>query len=183
MFCTGVCCRKVEQVAEEYDLMSRSLDRFGGREALRQREAQDRAELMARAEMGQKIKNEMDEEAAVMGHVTRSRRYLNDMYEQGTSVLANMSDNRERLKVSWFWAVYACSDKWLVRSQCLHEAGRHMLAYKGAAAAFVLKPFGCRSKPDVSFCVCKYKLYSVPTTIWGPWFCCLLIYCCGALKQ
>eukprot|EP00878_Enallax_costatus_P020018 GHUV01021146.1.p3 GENE.GHUV01021146.1~~GHUV01021146.1.p3 ORF type:complete len:103 (+),score=19.48 GHUV01021146.1:823-1131(+) len=48
--------------------------------------------------MGQKIKNEMDEEAAVMGHVTRSRRYLNDMYEQGTSILTNMSANRERIK-------------------------------------------------------------------------------------
>lgn len=80
-------------------MLSRSLDRFGGREAVRQREAEDRAELLARAEMGQKIKDEMDEEAAVMGHVTRSRRYLNDMYEQGTSILTNMSGNRERIKV------------------------------------------------------------------------------------
>eukprot|EP00775_Hariotina_reticulata_P002134 gene2134-2453_t len=33
-----------------------------------------------------------------MGHVTRSRRYLSDMFEQGTSILANMAENRERIK-------------------------------------------------------------------------------------
>jgi hypothetical protein len=42
----------------------------------------------------------MDEEAAVMGHVTRSRRMMAEMFEQGGSILANMSQNRERIKVS-----------------------------------------------------------------------------------
>jgi hypothetical protein len=41
----------------------------------------------------------MDEEAAVMGHVTRSRRMMAEMFEQGGSILANMSQNRERIKV------------------------------------------------------------------------------------
>lgn len=51
--------------------------------------------------MGRQIKNEMDEEAAVAGHINRSRRYLNDMFEQGGSILVNMAGNRERIKVMW----------------------------------------------------------------------------------
>lgn len=66
---------------------------------MRQQEAADREELLAQAEMGRQIKSEMDEEAAVMGHINRSRRYLNDMYEQGSSILVNMASNRERIKV------------------------------------------------------------------------------------
>jgi Golgi SNAP receptor complex protein 2 len=66
---------------------------------MRQQEAADREELLAQAELGRQIKNEMDEEAAVMGHINRSRRYLNDMFEQGSSILVNMAGNRERLKV------------------------------------------------------------------------------------
>lgn len=92
--------RKVEQVAEEAELLRRALERFGGREAARQREADDRAELLARAEVGRRIKDEMDEEAAVAGHVSRSRRYLSDMFEQGTAVLADMASNRERIKAA-----------------------------------------------------------------------------------
>ena len=49
--------------------------------------------------MGRQMKDQMDEEAAVMGHMTRSKRYLSDMFEQGTSMLANMAENRERIKV------------------------------------------------------------------------------------
>lgn len=66
---------------------------------MRQQDAADREELLSRAEMGRQIKNQMDEEAAIMGHVNRSKRYLSDMYEQGTSILSNMSQNRERIKV------------------------------------------------------------------------------------
>lgn len=73
--------------------------RFGGRQVARQQEAADREELLARAELGRQIKSEMDEEAAVAGHVTRSRRYLNEMFDQGTNILANMAGNRERIKV------------------------------------------------------------------------------------
>ncbi|WIA22152.1 hypothetical protein OEZ85_004488 [Tetradesmus obliquus] len=90
--------RKVEQVSDEADFLRQSLDRFGGRQVARQREAADREELLARAEMGRQIKDAMDEEAAVMGHVTRSRRMMSEMFEQGGSILANMSQNRERIK-------------------------------------------------------------------------------------
>jgi hypothetical protein len=65
----------------------------------RQQEAADREELLARAALGRQAKSEMDEEAAVAGHVTRSRRYLADMFDQGSSILANMAGNRERIKV------------------------------------------------------------------------------------
>ena len=76
---------------------------------MRQQEAADREELLAQAELGRQIKDQMDEEAAVMGHINRSRRYLNDMYEQGTSILANMATNRDRIKV-WQqrWRVVGC---------------------------------------------------------------------------
>lgn len=66
---------------------------------MRQQEAADREELLAQAELGRQMKSEMDEEAAVMGHINRSRRYLNDMFEQGSSILVNMASNRERIKV------------------------------------------------------------------------------------
>lgn len=49
--------------------------------------------------MGRRIKDEMDEEAAVAGHVMRSRRMLSDMFEQGSGILANMAGSRERIKV------------------------------------------------------------------------------------
>jgi hypothetical protein len=42
---------------------------------------------------------EMDEEAAIMGSVQRSKRYLEEMFESGTNILAHMGGNRERLKV------------------------------------------------------------------------------------
>ncbi|KAF6252308.1 Qb-snare protein, Bos1/Membrin family [Scenedesmus sp. NREL 46B-D3] len=89
---------KRQQVSDEADFLRQSLDRFGGRQVARQREAADREELMARAEVGRQVKHAMDEEAAVMGHVTRSRRMMAEMFEQGGSILASMSQNRERIK-------------------------------------------------------------------------------------
>ncbi len=55
---------------------------------------------MARAELGRQIKSEMDAEEAVAGHVQRSKRALNEMFDTGTSILANMAGNRERIKVA-----------------------------------------------------------------------------------
>jgi hypothetical protein len=49
--------------------------------------------------MGRRLKAEMDEEAAVAGHVLRSRRMLADMFEQGSGILAGMAGSRERIKV------------------------------------------------------------------------------------
>lgn len=42
---------------------------------------------------------EMDLEGQIQGHVHRSKRYLEEMYDQGAAILANMAGNRERLKV------------------------------------------------------------------------------------
>ncbi len=86
-------------MSEEAAFIARSLDRFGGREARRRREAAERDELIQSAELGRRIKSEMDEEAAVAGHVTRSRRMINEMFEQGSGVLASMAGSRERIKV------------------------------------------------------------------------------------
>ncbi len=90
---------KVEQVAEEADFLRSALDKYGSREQRRAAEHADRQELLERAEVGRRLKDEMDEEAAVMGHVNRSQRYLAEMFETGTSILTNMAGNRERIKV------------------------------------------------------------------------------------
>ncbi|KAI8474350.1 MAG: Qb-snare protein, Bos1/Membrin family [Monoraphidium minutum] len=92
--------RKVAAVSEEADVLSSSLDRFGGREARRRREQAEREELMAEAAVGRRYKDEMDEEAAVAGHVLRSRRALADMFEQGSGILAGMAGGRERIKAA-----------------------------------------------------------------------------------
>lgn len=92
--------RRVEAVAEEADVLARGLERFGGREARRRREAAEREELLASAELGRRLKGEMDEEAAVAGHVTRSRRALAEMHEQGGAILATMAGSRERIKAA-----------------------------------------------------------------------------------
>jgi hypothetical protein len=47
----------------------------------------------------------MDEEAAVAGTMGRSRRMLADMYDQGSSILANMAGNREVIKVGGWGSV------------------------------------------------------------------------------
>jgi Golgi SNAP receptor complex protein 2 len=90
----------VEAVAEEADFLAASLERFGGREARRRREAAERDELLASAATGRRFKEEMDEEAAVAGHVVRSRRALADMFEQGAGILAGMAGSRERIKAA-----------------------------------------------------------------------------------
>lgn len=92
-------CSKVEAVSEEADVLGRSLDRFGGREARRRREKEEREELMASAALGRRYKDEMDEEAAVAGHIGRSRKMLGEMFDQGAGILAGMAGSRERIKV------------------------------------------------------------------------------------
>ncbi|PNW75936.1 hypothetical protein CHLRE_12g554200v5 [Chlamydomonas reinhardtii] len=90
--------RKVEQVSEELDTLRVAMDRHGSRESKRAAEARDREELLGRADAGRRAKQEMDEEAQVMGSVARSKRYLEEMFESGTNILVNMAGNRERLK-------------------------------------------------------------------------------------
>ncbi|EFJ49694.1 Qb-SNARE, Bos1/Membrin family [Volvox carteri f. nagariensis] len=90
--------RKVEQVSEELDSIRQALDRHTSRESRRAAEQRERDELLARGEVGRKIKQEMDEEAQMAGSVQRSKRYLEEMFDAGTNILANMAGNRERLK-------------------------------------------------------------------------------------
>ncbi|GIL74007.1 hypothetical protein Vretimale_5062 [Volvox reticuliferus] len=90
--------RKVEQVSEELDSIRQALDRHTRRESRREAEQREREELLARGEVGRKIKQEMDEEAQVAGSVQRSKRYLEEMFDAGTNILANMAGTRERLK-------------------------------------------------------------------------------------
>jgi hypothetical protein len=89
----------VEQVGEEAEQIRAALDKYGGRQALRQREAHDRAELMELAEVGRRAKAELDEEEALMGAAGRANRQLAEMYETGASILGTMAGSRERLKV------------------------------------------------------------------------------------
>lgn len=107
------------------------------RQVARQREAADREELLARAEMGRQIKDAMDEEAAVMGHVTRSRRMMSEMFEQGGSILANMSQNRERIKVGFEGSraarTHSCC--WALAAATTAAAGGYSLAETVAAGS------------------------------------------------
>lgn len=90
--------RKVEQVSQETDFLKLSIEKLTMREERRRREQQDRQELLERADAGRLVKQQMDEEAAAMGSVERSKRYLEEIYETGTNVLTTMAGNRERLK-------------------------------------------------------------------------------------
>lgn len=86
-------------MTEETDSIRVSLGRFTHRENKRQLEKRDREELLARAEVGRRVKNEMDEEAQVMGSVGRSKAALEEIYSTGTNILVTMAGTRERLKV------------------------------------------------------------------------------------
>lgn len=92
--------RKVEQVHEEVDTFRRALERYSSRESRRAAEQREREELLERADQGRRAKQEMDLEGQIQGHVHRSKRYLEEMYDQGAAILANMAGNRERLKAA-----------------------------------------------------------------------------------
>ena len=81
----------------------------------RQVEADERAELLSRRSTGGPLgwqRAGADEETALRGHVSNSKRILEEAYETGTAVLGNMAGQRERLKVSW---LVVCST-WLAYS-------------------------------------------------------------------
>lgn len=78
----------------------------------RQVEEEERAELLARRSTGGPAgwqRPGVDEEAALMGHVSNSKRVLEEAYQTGTAILGNMSSQRERLKVATYSAVAAAS--------------------------------------------------------------------------
>lgn len=89
----------MEQVGEEVLQIRSALDKYSSREQRRQREAQERDELMAGAAEGRRLAREMDEEAALMGSSQRANQQLNELYETGANILSTMAGSRERLKV------------------------------------------------------------------------------------
>jgi Golgi SNAP receptor complex protein 2 len=89
---------RVESVAEECDSLALALDRFGGREAARRREAADRAELLGHAEAGRAARIEADADAEALSSVGRSRRAVADMLDQGAGILSTMQSSRETIK-------------------------------------------------------------------------------------
>ncbi len=86
-----------------------ALDKYSSREQRRQREAQERDELMAGAAEGRRLAREMDEEAALMGSTQRANQQLNELYETGANILSTMAGSRERLKVG----AVAANSRWL----------------------------------------------------------------------
>lgn len=72
----------------------------------RQVEAEERAELLERRSAqgpdglpASWQRHGTDAEAAMMGHVSNSKRVLEEAYQTGTAILGNMSSQRDRLKV------------------------------------------------------------------------------------
>lgn len=86
-------------MGEESEQIRLALDKYGGREQRRQREAADRQELLELAEVGRRAKSQMDEEEALMGSTQRANQQLSEIYEAGASILSTMAGSRERLKV------------------------------------------------------------------------------------
>ena len=90
--------RKVEAVSEELHILRMSLDKYGSREQRRKVEQQEREELLSRADVGRRVKQEMDEEAQMSGSIARSKRAIEEIYEQGNNILVSMAGSRETLK-------------------------------------------------------------------------------------
>ncbi|OAY41894.1 membrin-11 [Manihot esculenta] len=91
--------RKVEQVAEEAESLKQSLDRYFSRNQRRMREAQERAELLGRANgESSHVLRIFDEEAQAMQSVQNSKRMLQESLSTGAAILSKYSEQRERLK-------------------------------------------------------------------------------------
>lgn len=91
--------RKVELVAEEAGSLKESLDRYFARNQRRMKEAQERAELLGRANGDSAhVLRIFDEEAQAMQSVHNSKRMLADSISTGAAILSKYSEQRERLK-------------------------------------------------------------------------------------
>ncbi|KAJ6883175.1 membrin-11-like [Populus alba x Populus x berolinensis] len=91
--------RKVELVAEEAGSLKESLDRYFARNQRRMKEAQERAELLGRANGDSAhVLRIFDEEAQAMQSVHNSKRMLADSISTGAAILIKYSEQRERLK-------------------------------------------------------------------------------------
>uniref|UniRef100_A0A2P2LM10 Membrin n=1 Tax=Rhizophora mucronata TaxID=61149 RepID=A0A2P2LM10_RHIMU len=91
--------RKVEQVAEEAEPLKESLDKYFLRNQRRMKEAQERAELLGRANgASAHVLRVFDEEAQAMTSVHNSKRMLEESLSIGSAILLKYSEQRERLK-------------------------------------------------------------------------------------
>ncbi|XP_073145499.1 membrin-11-like [Henckelia pumila] len=90
--------RKVEQVSEEAESLRASLDKYVSRHQRRMQEAQERAELIGRANGDSHILRIFDEEAQASESVRRSSQLLEDTFASGVAILSKYSEQRERLK-------------------------------------------------------------------------------------
>ncbi|PWA91161.1 membrin 12 [Artemisia annua] len=91
--------RKVEQIAEEADSQREGLDRYFQRRQKRMQEAQERAELLNRANgESSHVMRIFDEEAQAMQSARNSSRMLEEATATGTAILAKYSEQRDRLK-------------------------------------------------------------------------------------
>ncbi|KAL9341924.1 hypothetical protein Peur_065249 [Populus x canadensis] len=91
--------RKVELVTEEAGSLKESLDRYFARNQRRMKEAQERAELLGRANGDSAhVLRIFDEEAQAMQSVHNSKRMLADSISTGAAILSKYSEQRERLK-------------------------------------------------------------------------------------
>ncbi|XP_073274527.1 membrin-11-like [Primulina huaijiensis] len=90
--------RKVEQVSEEAESLRTSLDKYLSRHLKRIQEAQERAELIGRANGDSHILRIFEEEAQASESVRRSSHLLEDAFATGVAILSQYSEQREHLK-------------------------------------------------------------------------------------
>ncbi|KAG8373979.1 hypothetical protein BUALT_Bualt11G0082600 [Buddleja alternifolia] len=97
-FMSLLLLRKVEQVSEEAESFRASLDKYMSRHQKRIQEAQERAELLGRANGDTHVLRIFDEEAQAMESVRRSSRLLEDSFATGVAILSKYSEQRDHLK-------------------------------------------------------------------------------------
>ncbi|KAL2342635.1 hypothetical protein Fmac_003920 [Flemingia macrophylla] len=91
--------RKVEQIEEEAESLRASLDKYNLRNQKRMREANERAELLGRANGDNAhVLRIYDEEAQAMQSVRNSSRELENANAIGEAILSSIHGQRERLK-------------------------------------------------------------------------------------
>ncbi|XP_052176451.1 membrin-11-like [Diospyros lotus] len=91
--------RKVEQVTEETDSLRESLDKYFLRHQRRTQEANERAELLGRANGESSLVLKIfDDEAQAMQSARNSSKMLEESYATGVAILAQYGGQRERLK-------------------------------------------------------------------------------------
>ncbi|KAJ3674789.1 hypothetical protein LUZ60_005405 [Juncus effusus] len=91
--------RKVEQLAEEVDSLNDSVSKHLMRQQRRMQEAQDRAELLQRANgESSHVLRIFDEEAQAVQSARNSSVMLEEAYSTGVAILSRYSDQRDRLK-------------------------------------------------------------------------------------